>query len=299
MSISIKTWNQLDRNEQMLAMDFFIIHGQPYIEQSWDERKEYLFGPIFGHGKNLFFAICESIIVGTLACVLLEIKVKGKAYITEINILKEYRNHEIVNLLLDVGIKRCKISHAKKVLMGIKPHVDFIEKNLLLAGFEMCYHALELVKEEKEIYDVNIKYKPMPLSESLVREYAVIMSDAFLNTPNGSSVTIEDAMKLLKDNKKSAGILWDLEENQPVGAYETTIIAQTGWLDTLAIAPKYQGLGYGKQLFRQLQNLLWRKEVSALKLIVIDSNKHAYDMYIKHNFKLSKLLSTWYFKNTR
>jgi hypothetical protein len=79
--------------------------------------------------------------------------------------------------------------------------------------------------------------------------------------------------------------------------YETTIIDNLGWLDTLAIATKHQAIGYGKQLFRQVQNFLWRKEVSTLKMTVIDANKHAYDMYLKHNFKLSKLLSTWYVKS--
>lgn len=174
MSINIKTWNQLDKSEQMLAEDFFIIHGQTYIKQSWDEQKEYLLGPVFGQGENLFFAMCDSMIVGTLACVLLEIKVKGEAYITGINTLRENENHEIVNLLLDAGIRRCKLSRAKKIIIGIKPSVNFIENNLLSAGFEMCYQALELVKEEKEFYELNIKYKTMPLSKAHVKEYAEI-----------------------------------------------------------------------------------------------------------------------------
>lgn len=294
MSISIKAWNRLDKNEQIQAKNFLIIHGQSHSEKSWDERKGYLLGPVFGHGENLFFAICESMIVGILACVLLEIKAKGEAYITEIDILKEYESHEIVNLLINTGIGHCKKSGAKRIRLGIKPYVDFIETNLLLAGFKMCYHALELVKEEKKIYETNAKYKTLPLSETRLKEYSDIMTDAFINSPNGGSVTIQDAMKLLNDNKKSTGILWDSEMNQPVGAYEITIIAQTGWIDALAIERKYQGLGCGKQLFRQVQNLLWRKEVSTLKLTVMDSNKRAYEMYLKHNFKLSKLLSTWY-----
>ena len=52
------------------------------------------------------------------------------------------------------------------------------------------------------------------------------------------------------------------------------MIAQISWIDALAIAPKYQGQGYGKELFRRVQNSLWRNEASVLRMTVMDSNKH-------------------------
>lgn len=293
----IKSWNQLCKDEQFQAKDFFTYHGQSFVPQSRDERAKFLLGHVFGYGENLFFAINDSRIVGSLGCVLLEIKVKGVAYITEVNILKEFANHEIVNLLLDAGFGECRKSQAKTIYIGVKPSVDFIEKNLLLSGLEKSYHHIELIKEEKEIYDISAKCYMLSLSKDTLKEYAVIMTDAFLTSPNGATVTVNDALEILKDSRKSAGLLWEMEANQPVGAFEATVIDDTGWLDALAIAPNYQTLGYGKQLFRLVQNLLWRKEVSILKMTVMDINRNAFEMYLKHGFKLHKSLSTWYRKN--
>ncbi len=69
------------------------------------------------------------------------------------------------------------------------------------------------------------------------------------------------------------------------------------WTEALAELPEEQGKGYGRALFRLAQNLLWSMEdVTCLKMMVMDANRHAYDMYLAHGFEVESIGSHWFVK---
>ena len=69
------------------------------------------------------------------------------------------------------------------------------------------------------------------------------------------------------------------------------------WIEALAELPEEQGKGYGRALFRLAQNLLWSMEdVTCLKMMVMDANRHAYDMYLAHGFEVESIGSHWFVK---
>ncbi len=84
------------------------------------------------------------------------------------------------------------------------------------------------------------------------------------------------------------------QENTIVGFLGSHIVEEEGFITNLAIDPKYQGLGYGKQLLLNFINRLILEKVKFLTLEVRKSNLKAQNLYKKLGFEIKGVRKKYY-----
>ena len=280
----IKSWKELTKNERESAFSFL---KSPKISGSnlaWDDRKKILFGPAFDRGENLFFSVDKEI-KAALGAVTLEIPVKGEAYITSVSGEADFALVEHANDF-------CFGKGAEKVYAGITPgFADGFIEHFRSLGYTHVYSLLDLVLIDEESYDTGDDL--LPLDRNNAGDFARIMTKAFENSPNGASMTTEEALDMI-DEDGIFGLF--TERNQYVGAFEMKIRKGIGHIDSIAIAPEHQRKGLGRKMLGQLIEVLWDEEVKEIRMTVIDANRHAFEMYLDFGFKTEKVLSEWYLR---
>ena len=141
-----------------------------------------------------------------------------------------------------------------------------------------------------------MELKPLCISNS--QEYMNIHNEAFKDSPNGGTideVEVKDYIVQNANNEDLIGLCF--AENKPCGIYELSTNENIGWIDILAVAPKYQNKGIGQTLLVKCIQKLWEKNVDEIKLLVITSNEIAVKLYKDNGFEEEKIFSYWFEKN--
>ena len=181
--------------------------------------------------------------------------------------------------------------NARSIKIGIRKSEKHLITYINKLGFNHIYDAVVMrYKGDKNmVLKVNndIELKPLCILNS--HEYMNIHNDAFKNSPNGGTigeVEVKDYIVQYANNEDLIGICFS--QKKPCGIYELSIDGNTGWIDTLAIAPIFQNSGLGKSLLVKCIKKLYEKNLDEVKLLVITSNYIAVNMYKASGFEKEK-----------
>lgn len=261
----------------------------------------------FNEGNSVFVLFHNGQIKGSLAVITKEINIKGEAFITDIYIERENRTNEAAYLnteiylrfLIERAIDYCNSCSARSIKIGIRESEMHLSPYIEAIEFTHIYDAviMKYCGDKNKASKINKDIELAPLSILNSNIYMDIQNEAFRNSPNGGTIDeleVKDYIVQYANNEDLIGIGY-YEEN-PCGIYELSLDGNIGWIDTLAVAPKYQKKGLGKALIRKCINRLWEKDVNEIKLLVITSNDIAVKMYKENGFEEEKVFSYWFKK---
>jgi ribosomal protein S18 acetylase RimI-like enzyme len=252
----------------------------------------------FNDGKNVFIIFYKGEITGSMAVITKEIGVRGEAFITDIYVQKQ--NTEIfLKILIERVTDYCNICSARNIKLGIRQSEIHLISHINKLEFEHIYDAVimkyALDKSRVLEWNKDMELKPLCISNSQV--YMNIHNKAFIDSPNGATideVEVKDYIVQFADNEDLIGLC--VAENKPCGIYELSTNGNIGWIDILAVEPKFQNKGIGQTLLVKCIKKLWEKNVNTIKLLVITSNEVAVKLYTDNGFKQEKVFSYWFEK---
>lgn len=92
------------------------------------------------------------------------------------------------------------------------------------------------------------------------------------------SDSIPELERMLRHNQKFCFVL-ENENKEIIGTVLGGFDGRRGWVHHLAVSPKYQRSGFGRQLINTLVTAFEEEKVIKIKLEVVDTNKNVVDFY--------------------
>ncbi|MBZ9633255.1 GNAT family N-acetyltransferase [Clostridium sp. FP1] len=252
----------------------------------------------FNEGDTVFILFDRGQIKGSIAVITKEISIKGEAFITDICVERENAEKNLCFLMERIG-KCCNACTAKNIKIGIRKNEVHLIPYIRKLEFTHIYDAvvMKYKKDENMVLKVNNNMDLRPLCILNSHEYMNIHNETFRNSPNGGTIDdldVKDYIVQYANNEDLIGICF--EQNNPCGIYELSIDGNTGWVDTLGIAPIYQKRGLGSALIVKCIKKLCEKNLDEIKLLVITSNDIAVNMYKRMGFEEESVFSYWFEK---
>jgi len=294
--MKIYSFADLTEGQRRELYDFIIKLGSNYYFNNYDEFIGSYTGPVFNRGTTFYSLWDGELIKGTIGIITKDVSEKGEVIITVINISE----HDKANftMLLEKSIEDSIKVGPRKLKLGINSNKKYLISAAKALGFSEVYKAIILKLSSNENFKMvktheNIIFEN--LSEENKLDFKGVNNKGFLNSPNGAMLTDEEIDEKLLKNKQNpnlAGICY--LNHEPVGIYELKTVDQVGWIEAIAITPKWQGNGLGKVLLKKAVDVLYDLGAEEIKLFVISSNKTAYDLYLKYGYKEEKVTSYWF-----
>ncbi|GCD08639.1 GNAT family N-acetyltransferase [Clostridium tagluense] len=271
-----------------------LIYNKTYIEMTKIYESD-----TFDEGDTVFILFDRGHIKGSSAVITKEISIKGEAFITDICVERENAEKNLC-FLMERIVKCCNAYTAKNIKIGIRKNEVHLIPYIRKLEFTHIYDAvvMKYKKDENMVLKVNNKIDLRPLCILNSQEYMNIHNKTFRNSPNGGTIDdldVKDYIVQYANNEDLIGICFD--QNNPCGIYELSIDGNTGWVDTLGIAPIYQKKGLGSALIVKCIKKLYEKNLDEIKLLVITSNDIAVNMYKRIGFEEESVFSYWFEKN--
>lgn len=295
--MEIKSFIELDSEEKKVLYNYIMSIGCNHYFDSFKEMVKDYIGIVFNYGESHFSLWEDGKVKGTLAVITKEVREKGEAFITGINIKKEDSEH--FRFLLERGLSYISTLKPEKIKVGVYTYISYLMPIVQEYGFKEVYKAMVMrhTKEVEAKLGLNDNMGFEYISEENKKLYQTIHNKAFLNSPNGSTMTdrqLEEFMNEYKSCTHLAGIC--SYRGEAAGIYELCIKNGTGWIEGIGVYPEFWGFGVGRAILDKSVGTLYDSGAKEVKLFVISSNTRAVELYERNGFKLEKITSTWFEK---
>lgn len=278
--------------------DFIISFGSNAYFDSYEEMVRNYYGPIFNKGATYFSIWDGNSIKGTIGIITKEVEEKEEVIITSINVLEQEKN--VFKILLEKGIEESIKVNPKKIKIGIHSNKEYLRPFIEELEFKGIYRAVILgLKSYDILHSVKMKRNIIfsSISEENKIHFKEVHNKGFLYSPNGAILTDEQIDEMLQENDDKHNLVKICYlNNEPVGIHESMLKEKIGWIEAIAISPKWQGKGFGKLLLKEAVSNLHQCGAEEIKLVVISSNERAYKFYLKYGFEVEKITSHWFEK---
>lgn len=281
----IRTFAELDDLERKELYEFLKKFGKNWFYKDYEEMIKVFSGGLFNQGTTYYSYWLAGEPKGTLGVITKEIAVRKEIFMTNVYADSE----EVVNLLIERGLVDIRELCPCSVKLGLRDdRFKVVVENI---GFALGYSAVILRYEGREVERVSLAVRELDLNTA--EDFRIVHNEAFLTSPNGAVLEKDDMSEVLEQyggNLDKAGIIY--QGDRPVGMYQLTLKDDIAWIEVIAVVPERQSQGWGRDILRYC---LWRlKDRDLIKLIVMSSNKLAYDFYFRHGFIKEEVLSNWY-----
>jgi ribosomal protein S18 acetylase RimI-like enzyme len=283
----IKKYLNLNDIEKSLASDF--INRKDDNKKSKDEIDKMFNNKMYGYGQGALFYFLDEKVVGKINVVLEVVKELGTIYIHFLDLLENLNNEDaVLKELIDYAVKIANDYDANEILLGIRDNdkIPILQR----LGLYKDYSAINMYLEDREKKEICLDL--IPLSQENKLEYLNIYNNSFSDMPHGSLTDIsgvEDDLK--KSNDENYYFIVSYNDSN-IGFMSCVIENGEGVFD-IGLCKDYRGKGYGKYLLETAIDFLNRKDAKKIRLIVIEKNSVAYNMYKKRGFKEESILSYW------
>jgi ribosomal protein S18 acetylase RimI-like enzyme len=295
----IEIKNILDLNEEQLnqAYKLFKKYNKLSSIRSIEEYENHCKSSHFNHGNDYYFLVKEGSIKGIAGLITKPVEETGEAYITNISVNENDKAY--LDDLLKFIKNKTKSLPKHTLKAGFNIENNHIEEILLENGGTNSYEILEMIYKKNKLLDNikiddNISFKP--LCKENEEDYIYAHNESFINSPNGSTIEKNDMEEFYKNYKKypyyDISTAWHNENL--IGFYEILRDDNIGEIESIGIIPEFQGKGFGLQILKHTVNQLKKQDLKEIKLIVVNTNEKAYQMYKKYGFELAKIYSKWY-----
>jgi len=283
----IKNYSILNSKEKKLICKFIARSNGKNI--SIDEVDNIFRKKIYDYGKGAIFYFHKEKVVAKIGIVLEVVKELGTVYIHDLDVIEDLEdNASMIKKLINNAISIGNIYGASEILLGERN----LEKLKVLEsiGYSKTYSAINMYLEKQEKRNSCLELVLLTSDNKL--EYLNVFNDSFSDMPHGTFAYIEDIDGYISSSDGFNYYFLVKNEKENIGFLNCRIIGKEGSFD-IGLCKKYRGRGFGKQLLETAIDFLDKKEVLKVKLIVIERNTIAYNMYKKRGFKEESILSHW------
>ncbi len=296
----ILTFDRLyDKNREDLYN--FIINLDENYNRTLEDMIKLFESEIFNYGKNVFAIFEDGDIKGAISAITREVKISGDGYITDIYIAEKtlQKNPNILSLLMSKAEDACDKAFSKRIILGIRNKIIYLSPYIESYKFKYIHDAIIMKYDFDKLSQLqnNIEVEFIPLTEKNISEFRIIHNEAFKGTPNAGTLSEEEVENFIhqyKGNEELIGIVKDNGVN--VGIYMLADIDNEGWIDNIGVLNNSRRNGIGKAIVKKSIELLKKRNVIEIKLLVISSNEVAYNFYNKYGFKEELVFSKWFEK---
>ncbi|WP_291583548.1 GNAT family N-acetyltransferase [Clostridium sp. UBA6640] len=298
--MEILTFNKLcNRNKEDLYN--FINNSDIDYNKSFEDMIKVFESEVFNYGENVFVIFENGYIKGSISVITRETKVSGDAYITGIHIEEDtlQKNSKILSSLMGEAEEACDTPFTKKIILGITNKIMYLSSYIESYNFKYVHNATIMKYDLDKILQLedSIKVEFIPLTDENKDEFRTIHNEAFKGSPNAATLSKEEVQDFIfqyRGNEDLVGIVKN--NNNNVGIYMLADIDNEGWIDNIGVLSSSRRKGIGKAIIKKSIQLLKKRNVRAIKLLVISSNEVAYNLYNKYGFKEEAIFSKWFEK---
>lgn len=277
-----------DLNEDEIREVQVYLNTLEKSDKSIEEIKDEFNAKIYNFGEGVLFCFKYKKVVASVRIVLEAIKHLSAVYIHFLTIAKDIENKaSIVSELLTSAINMAEGKGVSKILLGARE--EGILNILNELGYVPSYHAYKMRLENREIISTPLEL--VNLAEKNKEEYLNIFNKSFSDMPHGCYYEMDDMEKYLNDCSENSYYLVK-DKNKAIGFMNIEIENNVGSFD-IGLCMEFRGQGYGKRLLETAIYTLNKATVENIKLIVIERNSVALNMYLKRGFVIDDILSHW------
>lgn len=294
----IRHYHDLSDAEKHQLIAFFEAHKGPWLPKTPEEVHRYLTLEDLDHGRRFFSYWAEGRPLACLGLILAALQRKGEVYLIGAALADTPASAEAFKALLGHCNRLAREAGAGPLTsrLGLGPRLAFAEPLAAQAGYtlhETMLH-LALLDRPRLMAKAAPALTPAPLSESTLEAYLQLHNDAFAEVPNGGTTTKEALREWLAEDHPDEwrGLL--SHGPRPVAFYELTLTGSTGMIEAIGVAPAEQGQGYGRAALQAAVTLLEAKGAKEIELLVMDSNRPAYELYLKAGFGEKGVYNRWF-----
>lgn len=298
----VKNILELDKTQKINTYKLFKKYNEFSNISTLDEYIKHCKSSHFNNGRDYYILIEEDSVKAVAGLITKSIKESGDAYITNISCKEEDKDH-LDYLLKYIRMKTGNLPKHKLKVGFNKDHIH-IEEILLKNGGSNSYEILEMRQSNYKLLEQitendNLKYEL--LTDNNETDYIFAHNESFKKSPNGSTIDKDDMKDIYENYNKYPyyEIAVVYKKDVVVGFYEILIDNNVGEIDSIGVIPEYQGNGFGLQILKRTVDRLKEQKVRETELIVVDTNKKAFEMYKKYGFKVKKVYSKWYELNSK
>jgi ribosomal protein S18 acetylase RimI-like enzyme len=295
LAMRIYSFRELSEEQKRNIYQFISSFKSKTSYESYEEMGKLFGGIIFDHGSSHFSLWEDGRLIGTIGVISKEAEARGEIFLTGINI-KEQDSHKL-SKLLSKAYDYCSGIKSAKLRLGVTHDKYYLIPELEKSGYKEVDRNLTMRYCGSNIgiaEDMDKCFKP--LSPENIKDYQRVESVAFLQAPNGGVVEDEELQDLLDEycGNNLAGVFY--AEDIPAGTYTLRIKGDAGWIESIGVAPEFQGRGVGRKLLHKSIKVLQAAGAGNIKLSVFSTNTRALTLYKKDGFEVESEQSIWYEK---
>ena len=291
----ICSFNELSEEQKRNIYQFINSFEYKSSFESCEEMTRFFEGIVFDHGDSHFSLWEGSELLGTLGAITKEASARGEIFLTALNIKEQHS--AMLELLLSKAFDYCSRFQGIKFRLGIMYDRHYLIPAVEKSGFKEADRNLVMLYAGNavKLHDDSEKcFKA--LCPECIKDYQRVESAAFLQAPNGGAVEDDELQELLDEfsGTNMAGIFY--ADGAPAGTYTLRLKEDAGWIESIGVAPEFQGRGIGRTLLYKSVEVLQAAGVPKIKLSVFSSNARAKQLYLKSGFMIESEHSIWYEK---
>ncbi len=294
--MQVKRFIELSELEKRKMYEYINSLGSNYYFSDFAEMQQDYSGVVFDGGKNQFSLWDEDMVKGTLGLITKDVKERGEIFITGIYVKEEDKTG--LKILLDTAVEISSSFQPQSIKLGISSALDYLIPVVEESDFNRAYRSLVMRLQKdyqwgEEQFSENIEFQN--LSNVNQKYYRDVHNRAFISSPNGGIITVQEMEEILSEYEKNPHLAQlCLYDGEPAGIFELGCKQEVGWIGTLAVDPAFQGKGLGKTILRKAVDLLNESGMKEVKLVVMSTNERAMKLYEKCGFEVDKVSSTWF-----
>lgn len=295
LAMRIYPFNELSEEQKRNIYQFTDSFKSKNSYGSYDEMVKFYEGVAFDHGSSYFSLWEDKRPVATIGVISKEAEARGEIFLVSINI-KEQDKHKL-SKLLSKAYDYCSGIKAAKFRLGVMHDRYYLISELEKSGYKKVNRNLVMRYCGGNIgFDEDMDKCFKLLCPQNIKDYQRVESAAFLQAPNGGVVEDEELQDLLDEycGNNLAGVFY--AEDIPAGTYTLRIKDDGGWIESIGVAPEFQGRGVGRKLLLKSVKVLQDANAGKIKLSVFNTNTRAVSLYLNSGFEIESEHSIWYEK---
>ena len=297
----IYPFNQVEERKLRILYEFLISKGKNLYFNEYEEMIKNYNSIVFNNGETFFTVWKDDVVKGTLGLITKDIKEKGEAFVTGINIAEGDKGY--VRELLERAIHHLEPYKPRRIILGVHSGREYLMDYIEASGFEQIYRAVVLRLESEKMQkggSLADSLRFEGLAEENKGDFKHIHNEAFRNSPNGSMLEDEQIEEVLQEFKAGGAITGVCYfDEKPAGIFELRVKGGIGWIDAIGVHPAFWGKGIGKSLLFYSVGALKKAGAEDIKLMVMSANKTAYDLYKACGFGGEETVSYWFERTMR
>jgi len=260
------------------------------------EMEGYMLGPAFETGSTyLTFWEAEEPLCGA-GIVVREIAVKGEAYLAMLHVFAPDAEAAVSMLLASAykTIRRFGGHDQTVVGIGAQAEDERVLAALAGAGCHSSYCIIDMVRPQQEVLPTLGGLRFRELREDNLGDYLAVHNAAFLGSPNGAQMTLEEVEEMRLETRSSRYLQVGYAGGTPAAVLEVDVREKIGQIQAIGVAPALQRRGLGRETLARALQVLEEEGVTEAHLQVVDANTPAVQLYRACGFQVDRVLSTWY-----